>query len=77
MGEQLFAVVYKKRVLFKATKTGRKREKWEHGFRAPRPGGRQQRKEIAGCFAEKLSGWEAIGLWCRRKQSGGAAAARG
>ena len=36
MGEQLYAVVFKRRVLAK-TKTGRTREKWVRGYRAPRP----------------------------------------
>ena len=36
MGEQLFAVVYKERVLT-TTKTGRTGEKWVRRYRAPRP----------------------------------------
>ncbi len=36
MGEQLFTVVYKERVLI-TTKTGRTREKWVRAYRAPRP----------------------------------------
>ena len=36
MGEQLFAVAYKERVLT-TTKTGRTREKWVRRYRAPRP----------------------------------------
>jgi adenine-specific DNA methylase len=36
MGEQLFAVVYKERVIT-TTKTGRAREKWVRRYRAPRP----------------------------------------
>ena len=36
MGEQLYAIVYKERVEVR-TKTGRLREKWVRGYRAPRP----------------------------------------
>ena len=37
MGEQLYAVVFKRRIETK-TKTGKtRREKWERGYRAPRP----------------------------------------
>lgn len=34
MGEQLYAIVYKRRVV-KTTKTGRKKESWERAYRAP------------------------------------------
>ena len=60
MGEQLYAVVYKERVETK-TKTGKVREKWEHGFRAPRPED-DNNEEIAGRLAEKLPEWEALGV---------------
>ena len=36
MSEQLYAVVFKKRIEVK-TKTGKIRDKWERGFRAPAP----------------------------------------
>ena len=36
MGDQLFAIVFKRRIEAK-TKTGKKRLKWERDYRAPRP----------------------------------------
>ena len=60
MGEQLFAIVYKKRVLTK-TKTGRIREKWVRHYRAPRPGD-DNGAEIQAMLAEKLHEWEAFDI---------------
>ena len=60
MGEQLYAVVYKKRVLAK-TKTGRAREKWVRGYRAPRPED-DNSAEIQAMLAEKLPEWEAFDI---------------
>ena len=38
MGEQLFAVVFKRKLPTEYTKTGKpKKDKWERGYRAPRP----------------------------------------
>ena len=58
MGEQPFAVVYKKRVLVK-TKTGKTREKWVRGYRAPRPED-DNGAAVAARLAGKLPEWEAF-----------------
>jgi len=60
MGEQLYAVVYKERVLA-TTKTGRSREKWVRRYRAPRPED-DNSAEIAAALAEKLPEWEALDM---------------
>ena len=57
MGEQLYAVVYKERVLTE-TKTSRKREKWVRGYRAPRPED-DNTEAVRAMLAEKLPEWEA------------------
>ncbi len=58
MGEQLYAVVYKQRVIVK-TKTGRKREKWVRGYRAPRPED-DNSAQIQAALDEKLPEWGAF-----------------
>ena len=58
MGEQLYAVVYKQRVIVE-TKTGRKREKWVRGYRAPRAED-DNSPQIRAALDEKLQEWEAF-----------------
>ena len=58
MGEQLYAVVYKERLLAK-TKTGRTREKWVRGYRTPRPEDDNTAK-IQAMLTEKLPEWDAF-----------------
>jgi putative DNA methylase len=60
MGEQLFAIVYKRKIIV-TTKTGRKREKWERGYRAPRPED-DVSTLIAERLAEKMAEWEALDI---------------
>ena len=60
MGEQLYAVVYKERVEVR-TKTGRVREKWVRGYRAPRPED-DNGAEVRARLGEKLPEWEAFDL---------------
>lgn len=60
MAEQLFAVVYKKHVL-KLTKTGRQREAWEQGYRAPTAED-DVSDLIAKRLAERMPLWEADDL---------------
>jgi adenine-specific DNA methylase len=60
MGEQLYAVVYKRRT-WTTTKTGKKREKWVRGYRAPHPED-DVSDLIAERLAEKLPEWEALDL---------------
>ena len=60
MGEQLYAVVYKRRVKVR-TKSGREREKWVRGYRAPRAED-DNGAEIRSALEEKLPEWEAFDL---------------
>ena len=61
MGEQLFVVVYKKRIK-KILKSGeRGKDKWVRGYRAPRPED-DNSAEIQARLAEKLPEWEALDM---------------
>ena len=55
MGEQLYAIVYKRRVQ-KTSKTGRKSEGWERGYRAP-----STEDEVSALIAQRLA--EKMPLW--------------
>jgi adenine-specific DNA methylase len=57
MGEQLYAVVFKRRVLTGKTASGVEKFKWVRGFRAPRKED-DNSALIAERLAEKLSEWE-------------------
>ncbi len=59
MGDQLFAVVYKQRVI-KILKSGKRgKDKWVRGYRAPRPED-DNGAEIQARLARKLPEWEAF-----------------
>ncbi len=60
MGEQVYAVAYKERVIVE-TKTGRRREKWVRRYRAPRPED-DNTAAIAERLEEKLPEWDAYNL---------------
>ena len=60
MGEQLFAVVYKRRVPGKVLKSGKRgRDKWVRGYRAPRSED-DNGAAIRERLTEKLEEWEAL-----------------
>lgn len=60
MGDQLYAVVFKRRVE-KRTKSGKVRIAWERGYRAPRAED-DNSEEIQRRLIEKLPEWEALDL---------------
>ena len=61
MGEQLFSVVYKKRII-KILKSGKRgKDKWVRGYRAPRPED-DNSTEIQARLDEKLPEWEALDI---------------
>ena len=61
MGEQLFAVVYKERIVRKLKSGKRGKDKWVRGYRAPRPED-DNSVEIQARLAEKLLEWEALNI---------------
>ena len=61
MGEQLYAVVYKKRVARKLKSGKRGKDKWVRGYRTPRPED-DNSAEIKGKLEEKLREWEALDI---------------
>ena len=61
MGEQLFAVVYKKRVEKKLKSGKQGKPRWVRGYRAPRPED-DNNAEIQARLAEKLPEWEALDM---------------
>ena len=62
MGEQLYTVVYKRRVPGRVLKSGRYgKERWVRGYRAPVPED-DNSAEIAARLAEKLPEWEALDM---------------
>ena len=60
MGEQLFSVVYKKRVWTKL-KSGKARERWVRDYRPPRPDD-DTRAEVQARKEEKLLDWEVFDM---------------
>ncbi|MXW11420.1 MAG: DUF1156 domain-containing protein [Synechococcus sp. SB0668_bin_13] len=62
MGEQLFAVVFKRKLPTGYTKTDKPRKaKWRRGYRAPRPQD-DNSAAVAAALADKLPEWEALDL---------------
>ena len=62
MGEQLYAVVYKKRVPGKLLKSGKRgKDRWVRGYRAPALED-DNSAEIAARLAERLPEWEALDM---------------
>ena len=61
MGEQLFAVVYKRRVETRTKSGKRGRDKWVRGYRAPRPED-DNIVDIRAKLDEKLPEWDALDI---------------
>jgi putative DNA methylase len=59
MGEQLMAVVFKRRVETRTKAGKRGKDKWERGYRAPSPEDNNS-QAIAEYLGEKISEWEAM-----------------
>lgn len=61
MGEQLYTVVFKKKVITGRTKSGKPKEKWVRGYRAPRP--EDDLSELVQArLDDKLPYWEALDM---------------
>jgi putative DNA methylase len=61
MGEQLYAVVFKRRIETRTKAGKRGKDKWERGYRAPRPQD-DNSAEVAARLQEKLPEWEALDM---------------
>lgn len=61
MGEQLYTVVFKKKLITGHTKAGKPKEKWVRGYRAPRPED-DVSQVVAEALAQKLPEWEALDM---------------
>jgi len=59
MGEQLYAVVFERRVVAGFSKAGKEKFKWIRGYRAP-DASEQNAAIIVAMLAEKLPEWEAL-----------------
>jgi putative DNA methylase len=62
MGEQLFAIAYKRKLPIEYTKTGKpKKDKWKRGFRAPTPTD-ENSDYIKLAIEQKMPEWEALDI---------------
>ncbi|MCS3390372.1 DUF1156 domain-containing protein [Burkholderia thailandensis] len=61
MSEQLFTVVFKKKVVTGYTKAGKPKEKWVRGYRAPRPED-DVSELVQARLDEKMPDWEALDM---------------
>ncbi|MGT0192716.1 DUF1156 domain-containing protein [Burkholderia pyrrocinia] len=61
MGEQLYTVVFKKKVIIGHTKSGKPKEKWVRGYRTPRPEDDLSELVLAR-LSDKLPDWEALDM---------------
>ena len=61
MGDQLYAVVFKRRIETRTKAGKRGKDKWERDYRAPLPEDDLSR-EVAAVLAEKMPEWEALDL---------------